>query len=366
MLNVFRPKRGVRRAFTLIELLVVIAIIAILVALLLPAVQSAREAARRSQCKNNLKQLGLAIHNYNDTYQILPHQQGRYTNGPANADRTGNFSWLVFILPYIDQEALYNQMAFENPNPAVPWNIYSHTDSSNTLQPNRQAREATLSAFYCPSDDLPIQATDTRGGGYRFSGTNAGNAGVTDYVGSLGHIWGGWKDCGAVPDALISGGRGVKGSNPGTPWVNGEAANEQVNVNGMFRYTGSFRMSEITDGLSNTIAVFENMHWRGGSNTGNPGTATDLHGQHFFRSVYSAWITPLAAVHNLRNPINNLNLQWMQGVNDLRCEAPTSRHPGGVHVLLGDGTVRFISENIAHDTRYALAVRNDGLDVGEY
>lgn len=356
MLNFLWSRHAARRAFTLIELLVVIAIIAILVALLLPAVQSAREAARRSQCKNNLKQLGLAMHNYHDVHQIFPHQQGRYTNGPAPADQIGDFSWLVFILPYIDQEGLYNQVEFE-PAPGVTWNRDSNTTGANTA-----VRQTEIAAFYCPSDDLPIVATDTRRGGYRWRGGNVGPAPVTDYVGSLGHIWGGWKDCGRVPDNLISGGRGVRGRNPGTPWVNGERANEQANVNGVFRYTGSHRIAEITDGLSNTIAVFENMHWRGGETAGR----TQLHPGFFRRSTYAAWITPLAAVHNLRNPINNFNPQWMQGNNDLRCESPSSRHPGGIHVLLGDGTVRFVNETIAHDTRYALAVRNDGLDVGEY
>src|SRR6478609_4093851 len=99
------------RGFTLIELLVVIAIIAILIALLLPAVQQAREAARRTQCKNNLKQIGLALHNYHDTFLCLPHRQGG-TNGPDptqnNRDETGG---TVFLLPYIDQAPLYNQIA---------------------------------------------------------------------------------------------------------------------------------------------------------------------------------------------------------------------------------------------------------------
>ncbi len=106
--------KRLRRAFTLIELLVVIAIIAILIALLLPAVQQAREAARRSQCKNNLKQLGLAMHNYHDTFGWFPHNHCAWTNAPVyygTAAGTDNpqFSWLAMALPYLDQAPMYNR-----------------------------------------------------------------------------------------------------------------------------------------------------------------------------------------------------------------------------------------------------------------
>lgn len=337
--------KRLRRAFTLIELLVVIAIIAILIALLLPAVQQAREAARRSQCKNNLKQLGLAMHNYHDTFGFFPHNHGRANQVPNVATEFKEFSWLSLALPYLDQAPLYNQ---------INWNPTGGNQNHNALGVNAQLRQTVIPVFLCPSNDMPSIRPNQTNGGYRWNG--ASNAAGTDYVGSLGHIWGGWKDCGAVPEALIANNLGILGSNPGTPWVNGEELPEQVNVNGIFKYCGSTKIGDCVDGTSNTIAVFENYHWRGGNQ--NP--------FNYNHSDYTAWISPLAAVHNLRNPINNRNPAWQQGANDLRCEPPSSLHVGGIQVLLGDGSVRFITENIDHNTRYRLAVRNDRQPVGDF
>ncbi len=336
-----------RLGFTLIELLVVIAIIAILIALLLPAVQQAREAARRTQCRNNLKQLGLAMHNYHDNHNRFPHSQARYTNGPANANEVGDFSWIAFALPYLDQAPLYNQIQF-SPPVGVVWN-----QNSNNQGANAAVRRTVLNALLCPSNDHDKVRAGQTHGGYRWSGTS--DAAGTDYVGSLGHIWGGWKDCGAVPDFANSP-LFVKGSNPGTPWINGERSNEWGNCNGVFMYGGSRRISDIVDGTSNTVAVFEQMHWQGG----NGATFN------FNYSSYGSWISPLGAMHNLRNPINNRNPAWQQGANDLRCEPPSSRHTGGIHVLLCDGAVRFVTENIDHLVRYNIAVRNEGGTVGDF
>ena len=345
-----------RFGFTLIELLVVIAIIAILVSLLLPAVQQAREAARRTQCKNNLKQLGLAMHNYHDAYGRFPHNHIRFTNrGGDFADRNvGEFSWIAMSLPFLDQGPLYDSIDFENQQ-AVDANR-----DHNALGVNAVARTTVLSMLLCPSNAMEGLRTGQRNGGYRWRGSS--NAAGTDYVGNLGHIWGGWKDCGAVPDELVNnalgGGPdlGRKGRNPGTPWVNGERANEWNKVNGVFNYGGSHRIAEITDGTSNTVAVFEQMHYRGGNR------AT------FDKRVssYSAWISPNGATHSMRNPINNENPAWMQNPNDLRCQAPSSEHAGGIQVLLADGSVRFLNESLDHGVRYKISVRNDGLPIGEF
>lgn len=339
-------KRHRKPGFTLIELLVVIAIIAILVALLLPAVQQAREAARRAQCKNNLKQLGIAMHNYHETHGQFPQNQGRFTN-LGNPNQRPEWSWIVMALPYMDQAPLYEQIELDN-------QIGVDRDASNIGAANQQASRTVLSGLICPSNAMDALRPGQTNGGYRWRNT-ATKAG-TDYVGNLGHIWGGWKDCGAVPDNLIPNGLGVRGSNPGTPWVNGERINEQVNVNGVFKYNGATKIRDILDGTSNTIAAFENMHYRGGN-------GSNFDKRH---SSYSAWITPLGAVHNFRNPINNENPAWMQGANDLRCEAPSSQHPGGIHILLADGSTRFINETIDHFARYKLAVRDDGEVIGEF
>jgi len=346
--------RPFRRAFTLIELLVVIAIIAILVALLLPAVQQAREAARRSQCKANLKQLGLAMANYHDVANIFPCQNARFTNGPQPANTTGGFSWLVMALPYIDQAGLYGQVEFTNET-GTPWDR-----DINDKGRNRAVRDKVIPVLLCPSNPMPGTVPDSRNGGYRWRNGTPGAR--TDYVGSLGHIWGGWKDCGAVPDSLISGTnpngtpKGQKGQ-AGTPWVNGERANEWSKVNGVFNYGGGHKIAQIVDGTSQTVAVFENYHWRGGNRA-----LFD-----FRASTYSAWITPMGAVHNLRNPINAFNHPtWQQGPNDLRCESPGSNHDGGCHALLADGAVVFLNEGIDHTTRYRLGVRNDRNQLADF
>lgn len=341
--------------FTLIELLVVIAIIAILIALLLPAVQQAREAARRTQCKNNLKQLGLAMHNYHDVYNRFPHNQCRWTNGPLNGDIIPQWSWLVGILPYIEQAPLYETFDYNILVSDGSGGFVQGDRNHNGIGVNAQLRQSVIPGFICPSNPQGALRPGQINGGYRWNGSST--AAGTDYVGNLGHIWGGWKDCGAVDDNLVNaalpGNLGTRGSNPGTPWVNGERINEQVKVNGVFKYTGGTAIRDITDGTTNTVAVFENMHWRGGN-----GVNFDYN-----NSSYTAWVTPLGAVHNMRNPINNTNPTWLQGANDLRCESPSSRHTGGVQVCLCDGSVIFLTENIDHGVRYKLAVRNDGMPV---
>lgn len=339
--------RSLSKGFTLIELLVVIAIIAILIALLLPAVQQAREAARRTQCKNNLKQLGLAMHNYHDVFNRFPHNHGRLVQVPNVNQQFADFSWLYMILPYIEQAPLYGQIV------TSPVALGTPDRNHNALGVNAQLRRTVIAGFLCPSNEMPSVRPNQTHGGYRWNG--ASEAAGTDYVGSLGHVWSGWKDCGAVPDfpgsTLF-----VRGSNPGTPWVDGEQAHEQINYNGVFRQSGSWGIRDIVDGTSNTVAVFENMHYRGGNGVNF----------RFDASQYSSWISPLHAVHNLRNPINNRNPAWMQGENDLRCESPSSRHTGGIQVCLADGSVKFLSENIDNLLRYRIAVRNDNQPVGEF
>lgn len=348
-----KPRKGHRKpGFTLIELLVVIAIIAILVALLLPAVQQAREAARRAQCKNNLKQLGVAMHNYHETHGQFPQNQDRFTNGPHamgnNHNALPQWSWIAMSLPFLDQAPMYDALNLDS-DTTVNRNL------NNQAGPNRNARRTVLSGLICPSNSMQALRGGQRNGGYRWNGSST--AGATDYVGNLGHIWGGWKDCGAVPDNLIPNGLGNKGG-AGTPWVNGERINEQDKVNGVFKYTGAYAIRDILDGTSNTIAAFENMHFRGGN-----GATFDQR-----PSNYGAWITPLGAVHTFRNPINNglSGTRYQQGANDLRCEAPSSQHPGGIHILLADGSTRFVNETMDHFTRYKLAVRNDGQVIGEF
>ena len=340
-----------RRGFTLVELLVVIAIIGILVALLLPAVQAAREAARRMSCGNNLKQLALACHNYSDTYKSLPwnNDLGNSTAPGNPQNRWNQLSWIVTVLPYIEQSPLQDKIYQQGPTLGG----YNVRENLNNMPAN--LRESVIPSIICPSNDQEA----IRGGqrsGYRHPGgvTAAG----TDYSGNMGHIWGGWKDCGAVPDFNTSApptftAMFTKGANPGTPWVNGESLGEQVRINGVFRYHGSVRLRDISDGTANTLLAFEDMHWRGGNNTSVPhdrGHTDDC-----------AWISGFGAINTIRNPINNKRKNWLQGAGDRRCHGWSSNHPGGAQGALCDGSVRLVAETIDHLPRYALGVRNDGI-----
>ena len=197
-----------RRGFTLVELLVVIAIIGILIALLLPAVQAAREAARRSSCSNQLKQVGLAMHNYHDTFQTFPPAFTRYVG-----DGNDGWGWGVFIMPFLEQGPLYDQL---NPGQQrIP---------SATSQPLYSLCQTHVAAYRCPSDIGPPLNS------YR------GNFGTSNYIG----VWGAHQDGGHHTD------RG----------------------NGMLYYSSDVTMRHVLDGTSNVLMIGEramnNSPWRGG------------------------------------------------------------------------------------------------------
>jgi prepilin-type N-terminal cleavage/methylation domain-containing protein len=342
-------RRGTR-AFTLVELLVVIAIIGILVALLLPAIQAAREAARRSQCGNNLKQIGLALQNYHDIHKRLPwNADYGWTAYPGQPGGNWDcFSWVVAALPYMEQQPLYEQFRFgvqdgngNNVSPPTPTNM--------------QLRRTVLTTMLCPSNPQDFVRT---GISNNYGHSQWGDAGGIDYVGCLGHVNSGWKDCAPVP-AFTSPAEFpnmfVVGANPGTPWVDGSAPGDQVNFNGVFREAGSVRLADIVDGTGSTIAVFEDMHWQGPAPVKKQLYTDD-----------AGWASGLGAVNSIRNPMNNENPAWLVWGNDRRCHGWSSAHPGGAHAVLADGAVRFFSEGIEHAVRYKLGVRNDGLALPQF
>lgn len=331
------------RGFTLIELLVVIAIIAVLIALLLPAVQQAREAARRTQCKNNLKQLGLALHNYHDTSNCLP-------MGNVAPDAAGNrgASWMVRILPMFDQAAAYNQINFN--------------DTDWTMQSSRINRNwgitggLRMSGLNCPSSPLPMTRTQntnspTQGLGAATTLTYQ----LANYVG----IAGSYDDmatgvCCPIPSSWT----GYYRSN-----YNGCI----VASNGTYAQAKPVKMSEIIDGASNTIMVGEQSafsvdpatglatkDWRacnhdGGPWSGGAGGDTDW------------WLnmTVVRATINSKAG-NNGNEQAYY-----RHTRVNSAHVGGAHVLFGDGTVRFLSQNMDAVTWYRACSRNDNQVAGD-
>lgn len=319
--------RSMRLGFTLIELLVVIAIIAILVALLLPAVQQAREAARRSQCKNHLKQLGLALHNYHETHSVLPPRQGgpgsiTSTRPPEDPDYPvggavfpyGRQSAHVFLLPFYDQAPLFQKI---QEAPDQPWNggVY----------------HVQISTLACPSSPRPYNLTPV---------------GYTNYAYSAG-------------DTRYGNSRKVRG---------------------LFGFQSSVRMRDVTDGLSNTIAMAE----RGvslqdndinstviTSEAGTPGACTAFFPGDVYPSAWTVW--------------EHAGLYWSDGgtmvtsfstgapPNKSQCGldvdgsgwfAASSHHVGGVHVLIADGSVRFVSDNIDAGTQNANLVTSGNSPYG--
>lgn len=331
----FQIPRRLRRGFTLIELLVVIAIIAILIALLLPAVQQAREAARRTQCKNNLKQIGLALHNYHDVYNVFPPGRTRNTySGIRSAWYTGNIAWLPRLLPQIEQAAIFN---------SINWNMgqgTSRTDGHggvNGANPTG-ARRQIVPAFRCPSDPGNGQVPWTTPAGVRVVGrtTNSGYA-PNNYMACVGY----------------------------TTRLN-------ANPPGLFGQNTRKRMRDLVDGTSNTLAVSEAVIGfyklavndsgnRTLCNAGSKDTSTTRQtGNSWFYSYF-----PQSAFFNTFVTPNSR--EYNCGVNSDRVNnAARSMHVGGVQVLLCDGSARFVSENVDAGTWRYLGDTGDGQTLGEF
>jgi len=333
-----------RGAFTLVELLVVIAIIGTLVGLLLPAVQSAREAARRSNCSNKLKQLGLAIQNHASAKQdVLPYNKdqaicgnGNSTTGRKefNLSNDGAWSWVFMAMPFMEEQALYNQFNQK---------LDSYDNSTSPVS-NLQLAAKPLKGMLCPSNTSMDPVRPNQANSY--FNWNGYTFGATDYTGSLGHVWSGWHDCGAIPEFTDPEGKGRFGKGgAGTPWVNGECWDEQANFNGVFKQVGPRKLSDIVDGTSRTIAMFENMHWNGGN-----GANFDYNSQRD-----AAWINPNGCIDSLLKPLNNTNPAWQQGAGDQRCHGWSSNHPNGGFAARADGSVGYFNENMDHFVRYCLA-----------
>ena len=298
-----------RRGFTLIELLVVIAIIAILIALLLPAVQQAREAARRTQCRNNLKQIGLALHNYHDVAKSFPIGQqyiGHFDGSVTDNDGGNGFAWSYYILPYIDQAPIYNRF-----NADYPLSNDSFPQSDNSPGSNRVLAATPLPAFRCPSDVAP----------------ETGNTGGTSAVGRVRpHAVSSYKGSSGSFHNNVGGGRGGTGN--------------QKRFNGVFHRDSRIKIRDITDGTSNTFAAGE-VTWDLTTNS----------------RLYGA-VNPNNGWANGQS--NRLMAHAEFGINPppapitagpIRAFSWHSKHEGGAHFLMCDGAVRFVSENIDHTGR---------------
>ncbi len=321
-----RPRPG----FTLIELLVVIAIIAILIALLLPAVQQAREAARRTQCKNNLKQLALACHNYHDTHNYLPLNRDM-TNWGSPATSQAHFSWIAMALPYFEQASLYQSINFSVPGGGTYGFGWACTVAPGAQ--NLAGAQTVLVGLLCPSNPQP-KKVDGQGNSIDFTASSSG-VGRTDYTGNFGFTNGGWRDC---PRQPIGTG----------PWAWYDQPGTTNNANGVFCYRGCVNLAEIIDGTSNTVMLTEDMHWR---NFNDKIAVQDD----------AAWANPLAVLTTLQNKINYQDIQ-----DDRRCHGWSSLHTGGAQGAMCDGSVRFVSENLDRNVQRGIATRGGNEVMGEF
>ncbi len=340
-------QRHSRAGFTLIELLVVIAIIAILVALLLPAVQQAREAARRTQCKNNLHQLGIAMHNYHDVFNQFP-MTIFPTGGTNNWSNGSRGSYLVRLLPFIEQDNLFNALDFRLAGPA--WGV---TNFEGQVDPNGKLyRHYQIAAFMCPSDPQPKLDGHSSKSNYALS---MGNQNMP----TNNTRWG------ACNLYTHPNNRNVFGMNTA-----GHGNTESgVYTSGILsRINWSANIAAITDGTSNTIAGGEILPQCGDHSR---------NGWFHFNSLWIATTAPvnfpIACVRESLNgvawdagsPSNGLtacnhwqNWQTSQGFK--------SRHTGGAQFVLADGSTRFISENIDYRIYQRLGARADGETIGEF
>ena len=311
-----------RRGFTLIELLVVIAIIAVLIALLLPAVQQAREAARRSQCKNHLKQWGLAIHNYNDTFGILP--------STINATPWSNcgVGAMVHLMPYIEQTASYMQISFVG---SSTWELPVASSAPNMSR----YHQIKIPVLRCPTDTSP----DFRPGDNGPQGQFWYNA---SYGMSVGNQRESGNGCSSYPGNTFGTGASDHTDSADISTISG--------VSG--RYGPAIRFRDISDGLSNTILM------------GEIRSECSDHAQHGWANVNNNWFGTRAPINFKTCPNDgggcNSPGNWQTSMGF------KSRHTGGAHFLIGDGTVRFISENIDYTNYQRLGDRRDGQVLGEF
>lgn len=326
-----RQSNRLKFGFTLVELLVVIAIIGVLVALLLPAVQAAREAARRSQCQNSMRQLSLGILNYESAKKSLP--PGGITEGSC-CDTPSGAGWSILILPYIEEQALYDQYDFDEPNE-------SRVDVDKDGLMNSVVREANVELYDCPTDeetDLNDRPDSGPGSSVLYNrGSYRGNAGLCTV--ESGAYW----DSSSQQNREFAFQRGPL---PGVgqifknPWSDNRQPVDTWSI------TSPVKLKDITDGTSNTVLLGEKAHIASGGNAGVQYEARRR--RTFWAYTYTSYQRSLTFLQT-RSIISDYErcLQIGGDFGDDPCKRSWgSLHPGGFTVALCDGSVRFISESI--------------------
>jgi prepilin-type N-terminal cleavage/methylation domain-containing protein len=345
--NVFSTKfssfsHSLRFGFTLVELLVVIAIIGVLIALLLPAVQAAREAARRMQCSNHLKQIGIALHNYSDTCKGLPFATA--PSGGWDGDTRSNRSWAVALFPFMEQQPLYSQLIFGN---AGNFDTLANPKTNLTA-----LNGAVVSYFYCPSNTRGKMREDTEGGvEYKFQKINYIGIGgtVRDPINVANDV---------TPNVAAHGRRTFNGTMIAIgPHSGGSPSSFSI---------GSIGLESLSDGTSNTVGVAEQSNlvkdssgnlqdWgasghRGGGWNGNHSLNWTPNITHIYWTINS--VCPGRAGGAMCDTSFNFNTIIV------------SPHAGGAQFAVMDGSVRFLSETVdLNNVLLRLAARNDGLPV---
>jgi prepilin-type N-terminal cleavage/methylation domain-containing protein/prepilin-type processing-associated H-X9-DG protein len=356
-------RRNDRRGFTLIELLVVIAIIAVLIALLLPAVQSAREAARRSQCTNNLKQLGLAVHNYHSTHNVIP-PDGMFLGAasgtccpPSNGGEGWgwNASWAVVLLPNIEQQAAFN---------AYNFNRSADGPTNYTVGFNQ------ISSLLCPSDNIKQRPADPWAAN-SYHGNHGGPGIVTNWSGTIvqnftnnPQAW--W---GADGNLGFFGFEGVTDGTSNTALFSerlvGLAGNPQVfpgqptAKRGIFlaNYNGAYNQGPTANPVT-AVASCKSIPATQGSD------GSYLSGAHY--SLSYPWHTSNTAYTHFNTP----NAYSCHSASDTCCNnvwggtsamiTATSNHPGGVNMCFTDGSVRFVKDSVSLQTWWAIGTKSGG------
>lgn len=320
-----------RSGFTLVELLVVIAIIGILIALLLPAVQAAREAARRSQCTNNLKQIGIALHNYHDTFKTFP--LGSFNLREAWPSSGTN--WRALILPFMEQSTVHDQLQFSS-NPAVHF-MAGGAAGGAALDGNKVLEDLVIDGYRCPSSVIA-----------ELGGHNNNRAMNILYVGIQG--------C-APPVPGPDANRGTKDCSYGI-----------TSNNGMLPKNECTQFKDCQDGTSNTMIVAEQSgmvatrnitanYYGGWYGTRHPRPMNDPAG---CGDLWGAGTTAVRYAPNTKVALTGASQMYHNNT------IINSEHPGGINILLTDGSCQFISETIQMVTLRQLACRYDGVPLGEF